>query len=117
MLNATLGDAIGPVVIVLLLAGTAMFAAWLLLMRLVVARQIRGGTMAPEAGIAVLRRLNSGVLVLAVGCAFFTAPFSPMPTPNSHAAVIATAIIDAFALIVYAYITVAVRRLGEKTTP
>jgi hypothetical protein len=111
VLDNTLGDAIGPVVIVALLAGTALFAAWLVLMRLVIERQIVAGTILADAGRAVLRRLNSGVLVLAIGCAFFTAPFSPFRNPNPHATIIATALVDGFALLVYAYIAIAIRRI------
>jgi hypothetical protein len=114
MLNATLGDAIGPFVTVGLLVVTALYSAWLLLVRLAVARKIRAGTILPDAGIAVLRRLNSGVLGLAVGCAFFSAPFSPFGNPNPHATTIATVVVVGFALIAYASILVAVRRIQER---
>jgi hypothetical protein len=105
-------DRLGVYVIVALLAATAVYAAWLVLMRLVVARQIQAGTMAPEAGATLLRRLNTTVLALAVGSAISTAPFSPFQIPNPHLAVIATAAVDGFALIVYAYILWSIRRLG-----
>jgi hypothetical protein len=106
-------DRLGVYVIVALLAGTALYAAWLLLMRLVVARQVHAGTMTPDAGAALLRRLNSTVLALAVGSAISTAPFSPFQNPNPHLATVATAAVDGFALLVYAYILIAVRRLSR----
>lgn len=104
-------DKLGAFVVVALLAATALYAAWLLLMRLVVARQIRGGTLEPGAGAALLRRLNTTVLALAVGSAIATAPFSPFQIPNPHLAAVATAVVDGFALIVYAYILIAIRRM------
>jgi hypothetical protein len=51
------------------------------------------------------------VLALAVGSAISTAPFSPFQNPNPHLATVATAAVDGFALLVYAYILIAVRRL------
>jgi hypothetical protein len=111
MLDATAADRLGAYVIVALIGLTALYAAWLLCMRFLVARRIRSGAMLPEAGAALLRRLNSGVLVLAIAAAIFAAPFSPFESPNPHATTLANAIVDAFALIVYAYTAFAIRRL------
>jgi hypothetical protein len=111
MLDANSADRLGAYVVVALIGLTALYALWLLWMRLVVARQIRSGTMLPEAGVALLRRLNSGILVLAIGAAIFAAPFSPFASPNPHATTVANAAVDAFALIVYVYITLTIRRI------
>jgi hypothetical protein len=104
-------DRLGVYAVGALLVATPLYAAWLILMRLVVTRQIRAGTMTVEAGAALLRRLNSTVLALAVGSAIATAPFSPFQVPYPHLAVVATAVVDGFSLIVYAYILWAIRRL------
>ena len=104
-------DRLGVYAVGALLIATALYAGWLILMRLVVVRQIRAGTMTPEGGAALLRRLNSTVLALAVGSAIATAPFSPFQIPDPHFAVVATAVVDGFALVVYAYILIAIRRL------
>jgi hypothetical protein len=109
--DAASADRLGAFVIVAVLLVTALYAAWLLLMRLVVARQIAAGTMLPDAGAALLRRLNSGVLILAIASAIFAAPFSPFESPNPHATTVANAVIDAFALLVYGYLTLAIRRM------
>jgi hypothetical protein len=109
--DAASADRLGAFVIVAVLLVTALYAGWLLLMRLVVARQIAAGTMLPDAGAALLRRLNSGVLILAIASAIFAAPFSPFESPNPHATTVANAVVDAFALIVYGYLTLAIRRM------
>jgi hypothetical protein len=109
--DAASADRLGAFVIVAVLTVTALYAAWLLVMRLVVARQIAAGTLLPDAGAALLRRLNSGVLILAIASAIFAAPFSPFESPNPHATTVANAVVDGFALIVYAYLTLVIRRM------
>jgi hypothetical protein len=114
VLDPAIADRLGSLIIVLLLVGTPLYAAWLLLMRLIIARNIRTGTMQREAGAAMLRRLNSGVLVMAVGAAIFSAPFSPFTNPNLHLVTIANALGAGVAVIVYAYILVAIKRLPQE---
>ncbi len=103
---------LGTIVMYALLAATALFVPWLLLMRTVVARQVRNGTMERTAGVASLRKLCSGLLVLVLGSVFFSAPFSPFGIANSHALAVVTMIVEVAAITVYVYLLVMMRRIG-----
>jgi hypothetical protein len=112
MPDPAIADKLGAFVMFALLAATTLFALWLPLMRLTVTRQIAAGTMEGEKGAALLRRLNSGLLLLILGSAFFSAPFSPFGLPNSHVLAVATMTIEICALAVYLWIMFATRQIG-----
>jgi hypothetical protein len=112
MPDPAIADELGTFVMIALLFATALLAAWMPFARLSIARQVRAGTLQRETGVALLRRLNSGLLVLILGSVIFSAPFSPFDLPHSHALASATTAIEVCALLVYLWVTFAMRRVG-----
>ena len=113
MPDPALADKLGAFVMVALLAATALLAAWLPFVRARITRQIRTGALQRDTGVALLRRLNSGLLVLILGSVIFSAPFSPFDLPKSHTLAGATTTIEVCALAVYLWVMLTLRSVGQ----